>query len=55
VGHAGLGLSFPLQGKFEEAAAEAEKDAAEWARLYVAAMARWSQKRIRKQMPRWLL
>ena len=44
--HAGLGLSFLLQGKFEEAAAEAQKDAAEWARLLVVAMARWSQKRI---------
>jgi adenylate cyclase len=44
--HAGLGLSFLLQSKFEEAAVEAQKDAAEWARLYVVAMARWSQKRI---------
>lgn len=44
--HAGLGLSFLLQGKFEEAATEANKDSAEWARLLVVAMARWSQKRI---------
>jgi adenylate cyclase len=44
--HAGLGLSLLLQGKFEEAAAEAKQDAAEWARLYVTAMARWSQNRI---------
>jgi adenylate cyclase len=44
--HGGLGLSLLLQGKFEEAATEAEKDEAEWARLYVAAAARWSQKRI---------
>ena len=44
--HAGLGISFLLEGKFEEAATEAQKDAAEWARLLVVAMARWSQKRI---------
>ena len=44
--HAGLGLSFLLQGKFEESAAEAQKDAAEWARLFIVAMARWSQKRM---------
>ena len=44
--HAGLGISFLLQGKFEDAAAAAHDDAAEWARLYVTAMARWSQKRI---------
>src|SRR6266496_3193789 len=35
-----------LEGKFEEAAVEAQDDAAEWARLLVVAMARWSQKRI---------
>src|SRR5205814_3171419 len=44
--HAGLGLSFLLQGKFEEAATAAKDDAAEWARLLVETMARWSQKRI---------
>jgi tetratricopeptide (TPR) repeat protein len=44
--HAGLGLSFLLEGKFEEAAVEGQDDAAEWARLLVVAMARWSQKRI---------
>jgi serine/threonine-protein kinase len=44
--HAGLGVSFLLQGKFEEAAVAAQDDAAEWARLLVVAMARWSQKRI---------
>ncbi|PYL57188.1 MAG: hypothetical protein DMF30_07240 [Verrucomicrobia bacterium] len=44
--HAGLGISFLLQGKFEEAAVAAQDDAAEWARLLVVAMARWSQKRI---------
>jgi len=44
--HAGLGVSFLLQGKFEEAAVAAQDEAAEWARLLVVAMARWSQKRI---------
>jgi adenylate cyclase len=44
--HAGLGLAYLLQGKFEEAAVAAQDDAAEWARLLVVAMARWSQKRI---------
>jgi serine/threonine-protein kinase len=44
--HAGLGLSYLLQGKFEEAVTEAQKDAAEWAALTMVAPARWSQKRI---------
>ena len=44
--HAGLGLSYLLQGKFEDAVAEAQKDAAEWARLTIVAPALWSQKRI---------
>jgi TolB-like protein/Flp pilus assembly protein TadD len=44
--HAGLGISFLLQGKFEEAAVAAQDEAAEWARLLVVAMARWSQKRM---------
>jgi TolB-like protein/Flp pilus assembly protein TadD len=44
--HAGLGLSYLLQRKFEEAVTEAQKDAAEWARLSVVAPALWSQKRI---------
>jgi tetratricopeptide (TPR) repeat protein len=44
--HAGLGLAFIVKGKFEEAAVEGQEDAAEWARLLVVAMARWSQKRI---------
>jgi hypothetical protein len=44
--HAGLGISFLLQGNFEESAVAAQQDAAEWARLLVVAMARWSQKRI---------
>jgi tetratricopeptide (TPR) repeat protein len=44
--HAGLGLSYLLEGKFEEAVTEAQQDAAEWARLVIATAARWSQKRI---------
>jgi hypothetical protein len=44
--HAGLGLSFLLEGKFDEAVAAAQDDAAEWARLLIVALARWGQKRI---------
>jgi tetratricopeptide (TPR) repeat protein len=43
--HAGLGISFLLQGKFEEAALATQEDSAEWARLVIVGMARWSQKR----------
>jgi adenylate cyclase len=46
MAHAGLGYGFLLQGKFEEAVTAAKDDTAEWARLLVVAMARWSQKRI---------
>src|SRR6266568_92731 len=46
MAHAGLGDGFLVQGKFEEAVTAAKDDAAEWARLLVVAMARWSQKRI---------
>ena len=35
-----------LEGNFEQAAIAAQDDAAEWARLLIVAMARWSQKRI---------
>src|SRR5205085_10921480 len=34
------------EGKFEEAAIAAQKDAADWARLLVVSCARWSQKRV---------
>jgi adenylate cyclase len=44
--HAGLGLSFLMEGKFEEAAVAAQSDAAEYARLVIVACARWGQKRI---------
>ena len=44
--HAGLGLSYLLEGKFEEAVAATEGEAAEWAKLLILACARWGQKRI---------
>jgi adenylate cyclase len=34
-GHAGVGQSYLLQGKFEEAATAAQQDAADWARLLI--------------------
>jgi adenylate cyclase len=44
--HAGAGLTYLLEGKFEEAATAAQKDAADWARLLIVSCARWSQKRV---------
>jgi len=44
--YASIGLTYLLQGKFEEAAAAAQKDAADWARLLIVSCARWGQKRI---------
>jgi TolB-like protein/predicted Zn-dependent protease len=44
--HAGLGLAFLIEGKFEEAALAAQEDAAEWAQLLIVACARWGEKRI---------
>ncbi len=44
--HAGLGLSYLLQSKFEEAATEAQADAGEWCRLLIVSCARWGQKRV---------
>ena len=44
--HAGLGLSYLLEGKFEEAVAATEGEAGEWARLLIVACARWGQKKI---------
>jgi hypothetical protein len=35
-----------LEGKFEEAAVAAQKDAADWARLLIVSCARWGQKRV---------
>jgi TolB-like protein/Tfp pilus assembly protein PilF len=43
---AGIGLAYLLEGKFEEAAVAAQKDAADWARLLIVSCARWAQKRI---------
>jgi adenylate cyclase len=42
----GAGLTYLLEGKFEEAAVTAQKDSADWARLLVVSNARWAQKRI---------
>ena len=44
--HAGVGLTYLLEGKFEEAAVAAQKDAADWARLLILSCARWAQKRV---------
>jgi len=44
--HAGLGLSYLLENKFEEAATAAQADAGEWARLLIVSCARWGQKRV---------
>ena len=45
-GPAGVGQSYLLEGKFEEAATAAQRDAADWARLLIVSCARWAQKRI---------
>ena len=44
--HAGLGLAYLLENKFEEAVTAAQGDAGDWARLLIVACARWGQKRI---------
>jgi TolB-like protein/Tfp pilus assembly protein PilF len=44
--YASVGLTYLLQGKFEEAAVAAQKDAADWARLLIVSCARWGQKRV---------
>jgi tetratricopeptide (TPR) repeat protein len=44
--YGGVGLTYLLQGKFEEAAAAAQKDTADWARFLVVSCARWGQKKI---------
>jgi adenylate cyclase len=43
---AGVGSTYLLEGKFEEAALAAQEDAADWARFLIVSCARWSQKRI---------
>jgi serine/threonine-protein kinase len=45
-GQAGIGQTYLFEGKFEEAAVAAQKDAADWARLLVLSCARWAQKRV---------
>ena len=44
--HAGVGLTYLLESKFEEAAVAAQKDAADWARLLIVSCVRWAQKRV---------
>lgn len=44
--HGGVGLTYLLEGKFEEAAVAAQKDAADWARFLILSCARWGQKRV---------
>src|SRR5262245_48391468 len=44
--HAGVGLTYLLEGKFEEAATAAQQDAADWARFLIVSCARWGQKRV---------
>src|SRR6266581_967246 len=44
--HAGLGLAYLLENKFEEAATEAQADAGDWTRLLIVSCARWAQKRV---------
>src|SRR6184192_846828 len=46
--HAGLGLAYLLENKFEEAATEAQSDAGDWARLLIVSCARWGQKRVQE-------
>jgi adenylate cyclase len=46
--HAGLGLSYLLENKFEEAATEAQADAGDWCRLLIVSCARWGQKRVQE-------
>ena len=42
---AGVGHTYLLEDKFEEAVTAAQKDAADWARLLIVSCARWGQKR----------
>jgi len=44
--HAGVGVTYLLEGKFEEAAMAAQKDVADWARLLIVSCARWGQNRV---------
>jgi adenylate cyclase len=44
--YAGMGTTYVLRGKFEEAVTVAQKDTADWGRLLIVSCARWGQKRI---------
>jgi len=44
--YGGMGLTFLLEGKFEEAVTAAQKDTADWARYLIVSCARWAQKRV---------
>lgn len=44
--YAAVGLTYLLEGKFEEAAAAAQKDTADWARLLIVSCVRWAQKKV---------
>lgn len=44
--HAGIGQTYLLEGKFAEAEAAAQKDAADWARLLIVSCARWGLKHV---------
>jgi serine/threonine-protein kinase len=44
--YAGMGMTYLLEGKFEQAANFAQKDAADYARRLIMSCARWGQKRI---------
>ncbi len=44
--HAGLGLAYLLENKFEEAATAAQADTGDWCRLLIVSCARWGQKRV---------
>ena len=44
--HAGVGLAYLLEGKFEEASTASQQDAADWARLFILSCVRWAQKRV---------
>jgi len=46
--HAGLGLSYLLENKFEEAATAAQADAGDWCRLLIMSCAHWGQKRVQE-------
>jgi Flp pilus assembly protein TadD len=44
-GHAGVSFSYTVEGRFDEAAAEATQETNEFTRLYALALARWGQKK----------